>query len=461
MPSPLFSSAKSIAAAIRARDVSAVEVVEAHLERVEQVDGQLNAVVALCGERAMKEAREADDALTRGEEGGALLGVPITVKDSHDTAGVVSTAGTLGRKDHVPTRDATAVARMRAAGAIVLGKTNTPEFTLAFETENLVYGRTNNPYDAERTPGGSSGGAAAIIAAGGSALDLGTDTGGSIRVPAAFCGIAGLKPTSGRVPRTGHAVPWGMGGMDTLTTIGPMARFVEDLALALPIIAGADGVDPAIHDAPLGDPADVDVGALRVAFFTDNGTVGPTAEVDAAIREAARALADAGADVAEDMPAFIAENPGGSILTADGGAAVRRLVDAAGTTETHRWMRRFVEGSEPLSIEEYTALLERMDDYRSRMLAFMRDYDALLSPVRPYAAPPHGESMTPENSAANLYTSAFNTTGSPGAVARVGTSAEGLPIGAQVIARPWREDVALALAAALESALGGYREPEI
>lgn len=457
----LFSSAKSIAAAIGSRQVSAVEVVRAHLDRIEEVNPKLNAVVQLCAERALEEARQADGALARGESKGPLHGVPMTVKDSHDTADVVSTGGTLGRRDFVPGTDATAVARMRAAGAIVLGKTNTPEFTLSFETDNLVYGQTNNPYDLSRTPGGSSGGAGAIIAAGAAAYDLGTDTGGSIRVPSAFCGIAGLKPTAGRVPRTGHVVPWGLGGMDSLTTIGPMARYVEDLYPAFGVIAGPDGIDPFIHPVPIGDPSQVEVGNLRVAFFTDNGTVAPTADVDAAVREAASAISEAGVVVTEDRPEFLTQGVGTSILTADGGAGVRRLVNAAGTTEVHERMRRFVYEAEPLPVEEYTALLERMDAYRSRMLTFMESYDAILSPVRPWPPLPHGETLTPEASAANLYTSVFNTTGWPGTVVRVGTSREGLPIGAQVIARPWREDTALALAAVLESALGGYQRPRL
>ena len=457
----LFSSATSIAQTILAKEVSAVEAVEAHLRRIDEVNPKLNAVVKLAADRAMDEARAADAALARGEQSGPLHGVPITIKDSHDTEGIVSTGGTLGRKDFVPEADATAVARMRAAGAIVLGKTNTPEFTLSFETDNLVYGQTNNPYDVSRTPGGSSGGAGAIIAAGGSALDLGTDTGGSIRVPAAFCGLAGLKPTSGRVPRTGHIVPWGLGGMDSLTTIGPMARFVEDLWPAFQVIAGPDGIDPFIHPVPLGDPGAVTITDLKVAFFSDNGTVSPTAEVDSALRAAASALADSSVTAVEDMPPDIAENLGASILTADGGAGVRRLVAKAGTTQVHERMKRFVEEDEPLSTAEYTALLERMDAYRSRMLSFMENYDAILCPVRPWPALRHGETITPEASPANLYTSVFNTTGWPGAVVRVGTSSDGLPISVQVMSRPWREDVAVAVAAVLESALGGYSRPSL
>ena len=459
----LFSSAASIAQAIRGREVSAAETVEAHLRRIDEVNPKLNAVVQLASERAMDEARAADAALARGESLGSLHGVPITIKDSHDTEGIVSTGGTLGRKNFVPEADATAVARMRAAGAIVLGKTNTPELTLSFETDNLVYGQTNNPYDVGRTPGGSSGGAGAIIAAGGSAMDLGTDTGGSIRVPSAFCGLAGLKPTSGRVPRTGHIVPWGLGGLDSLTTIGPMARFVEDLWLAFPIIAGPDGIDPFIHPVHLGDPASVNTADLRVAFFTDNGTVSPTAEVEASVRSAAAAIANSGAEVVEDLPTAITENIDAnitSILTADGGAGVRRLVDKAGTEQVHPRLNRFLQ-AEPISTAEYTALLEHMDAFRSQMLSFMENYDAILSPVRPWPALPHGESLTAESSPSNFYTSVFNTTGWPGSVVRVGTSSEGLPISVQVMCRPWREDVAVALATVLEDSLGGYVRPEL
>ncbi|MFQ5790870.1 MAG: amidase, partial [Acidobacteriota bacterium] len=204
----VFSSAASLARAIRGKKVSSEEVVRACLARIEVVNPHLNAVVTLVAEASLARAREADAALARGELQGPLHGVPMTIKDSLDTAGVITTGGTRGRASFVPTEDATVVARLRAAGAVLLGKTNTPELTLSFETDNDVYGRTNNPYDLTRTPGGSSGGAAAILAAGGSPLDLGSDTGGSIRLPCHFCGIVGMKPTGGRVPRTGHIIPF-------------------------------------------------------------------------------------------------------------------------------------------------------------------------------------------------------------------------------------------------------------
>jgi amidase len=250
----IYASATTLARAIRAKEISSVEVVQAFLERIAAVNPALNAVVQLRAEAALAEARAADAALAHGQIMGPLHGVPMTIKDSLDTAGVITTGGTTGRATYVPAQDATVVARLRAAGAILLGKTNTPELTLWGETDNLVYGRTNNPYDLTRTPGGSSGGAAAIIAAGGSPLDIGSDTRGSIRLPAHFTGIAGIKPTSGRVPRTGHIVPWGLGAVDALTQLGPLARYVEDLVLILPLICGPDWQDPAMVPMPLGDP---------------------------------------------------------------------------------------------------------------------------------------------------------------------------------------------------------------
>jgi len=232
-------SASELAGAIRSKKLSSKAIVEAHLEQIAKVNPKLNAIVQLTADSARKEADEADAALARGEIKGSLHGVPITIKDTLETTGVICTGGTKGRANFVPKADATAVARLRAAGGIILGKTNVPELAGAIETDNLVYGRTNNPYDLARTPGGSSGGEAAIVAACGSPLGLGTDAGGSIRIPAHFCGLAAIKPTSGRVPRTGQ-FPMPMGARNAVFHISLIARKVEDLALALPIIAGPD-----------------------------------------------------------------------------------------------------------------------------------------------------------------------------------------------------------------------------
>jgi amidase len=195
-----------LANAIRRKQVSSEEVVRAFLERITHVNPKINAVVQLHAEEALADARVSDKESHAKQWRGPLHGVPCTIKDSFETKGMISTAGLKGRAAFIPDKDATAVARLRAAGAIVLGKTNTPELTLAFETNNLVYGRTNNPYNLDRTSGGSSGGAAAILAVSGSPFDLGTDTGGSIRLPSHFCGVAGMKPTQGRIPRTGHII---------------------------------------------------------------------------------------------------------------------------------------------------------------------------------------------------------------------------------------------------------------
>jgi amidase len=459
------SSAAALARAIRSGEVSSAEVVEAHLRRIEAVNGRLNAVVQIDGDRALERARRADEALAnaaaaRTESAGPLHGVPFTLKDSIDTAGVVSTWGTAGRAGFVPEQDATVAARLRAAGAILLGKTNTPEFTLSFETDNAVYGRTNNPYDLERTPGGSSGGAAAIVASGGSPLDIGSDTGGSIRLPAHFCGIAGIRPTSGRVPRTGHAV--GPGGLlDAFTQLGPMARRVEDLTLVLPIIAGPDGRDPFIVPVTLKDPADVSLAGLRVAFHTDNGLQRPIPEIEEAVRAAAGVLADAGAILGEDRPAAIEasrELYAELLLGWDGGAWARTLLKEAGTAEEEATITRFLNAPTK-SARELVNIIASWDVFRADMLAFLDDYDLIVSPVNAYPAIPHGQ--TGQHIMGYSYTNTYNLTGWPAAVVRAGTSPEGLPIGVQLIARPWREDVALAAAAAVEETLGGWQPPSV
>jgi len=451
-------SATMLAGAIRTKLVSAVEVVDAHLARIEEVNPKLNAVVQLNAEAARKQARQADDAVNRGEVTGPLHGVPITIKDSLDTAGMVSTWGTKGRSAFVPQQDATVVARLRAAGAIVLGKTNTPEFTLAGITDNAVYGRTSNPYDVTRSPAGSSGGAGAIIAAGGSALDLGSDTGGSIRMPAHYCGIAGIKPTSGRVPRTGHAISFDIGALDALTQIGPMARHVEDLIVTLAIIAGPDGHDPAIVPAPLGHPQEVRVSGLRVAFYTDNGITSPSPDTANTVRTAVSVLSDHGCSVTEARPKGVSEADRlfRRLFLADGGAGVRRLVQAAGT-ESMSPALEWTQTAQTLSLTEYTQALTEWNMYRSEMLAFIEQYDAVLCPVSATSAIRHADSAGSDFS----YTLAYNLTGWPGAVVRCGTSSEGLPIGVQIVARPWREDVALAVAGYLDINLGGWQRPSV
>jgi amidase len=421
------ATATELARLVRERGASAVEVVEAHLRRIEAVDGTLNAVVALDAERALAAAREAD---RRG--GGPLRGVPFTAKDNFEAAGLEMAIGAAERVGVVPETDATAVARLRAAGAILLGKTNCPPYGGGIETDNPVYGRTNNPYDPARTPGGSSGGEGAIVAAAGSACGIGTDSGGSIRIPAHFCGLAALKPTAGRIPVTGVIDDEGQIGAlgDLRTQVGPLARSVDDLALLLEVLAGPDGRDGGVPPVPLGSAAAVDMRGLRIAAFAayDHDEADPATA--AVLDDAAAALREAGA-IVEDAP----PPAGGHDITIEVWSSYGGSLDSLGLYR----------------------LLRRWDAFRAEMLAFGEGHDVLLSPVMAGPAPPHGALAGHTGVDPTSFTTPHSLTGWPAATVRCGSSPAGLPIGMQVVAHPWRDDVALAVAGALERALGGWR----
>lgn len=421
---------------VRERVISSVELVEAHLRRIEDVNGALNAVVQLDAERALASARDGDAALARGDDTGPLHGVPFTAKDNFEAAGLPMAIGVPERADLVPVGDATAVARMRAAGGILLAKTNCPPWGGGIETVNEVYGRTNNPYDLTRTPGGSSGGEAAIVAAGGSPCGLGTDSGGSIRLPAHFCGLATIKPTRGLVPVTGVLDDGGQVGAmsDPRTQVGPLARSVEDVALLLRIIAGPDGRDGGVAPVPLGDPRTVEMSGLRVAVYSDNGLATPTAETIATVESAAGALREAGATVEETL------HPGGG-------------------HELTRDVWRSYDGQ--MRTDELYRLLQQWDAYQSEMLAFASRYELIVCPVFACPAVPHEGTRTLELREAISYTTPYSLTGWPCATVRCGTSSEGLPIDVQLVSRPWRDDVALAAALRLEHALGGWQPPAL
>lgn len=463
MNSLVSSSITHLIQLLQAREISARELTQLYLRQIEVVNPHINAVVTLCSEQALARATLADQARDRGESWGRLHGIPFTVKDAFDTAGVLSTGGTQGRSHTIPKSNATTVDRLLAAGAILLGKTNTPELTLYYDTDNLLYGRTLNPYDLSRSPGGSSGGAAAIIAAGGSPIDIGSDTGGSIRLPAHFCGIAGIKPTAGLIPRTGLILPEGTPA-DSLTQVGPMARYAEDLDLLLPILAGIDWQDPATIPMPLRASDQVDPGLLKLAFYTDNGVISVSPDVDKVVREAARLIADLGAEVTEDRPAILEKTrelfcyP----FNTDGGAWIRRLLRQVGTEELYP----FLNWTDPANNQpeqkasDFTCGLEQLAIFRHHMLAFMRNYDVILAPVHSHAALPAQVLTSTEYRPAFSYVQPYNLTGWPSVVVRAGTSSEGLPIGLQVIAAPWREDIALAIAKQLEKRLGGWQPPQ-
>jgi amidase len=423
-------TAASLAREIREGVLSSEEVVEAHLRRIEEINPRINAVVQLA-ETARAEARGADEARARGESRGPLHGVPFTAKDWLDTKGIVSAADYAGQADSVPHRDASVIARLRAAGAILLGKTNTLE-------ENAVYGPTRNPYDLERSPGASSSGEAALIAACGSPVGLGSDSGGSIRYPAHCCGVAGLKPTNGLVPNTGH-FPAINAMNDPRTQIGPLARSVEDLGLILPIIAGADWRDPGVIPMPIGDFRKVDVSSLRVSHYTEQADAVPTAETVAAVESAANALANAGALVEAARPPAIDDAFG---ITLDYWRRTRSL----------SWSEWRPTSTTTLSGDDVDRSLFRWDVLRGRMLEFMESRDVLVAPVcaHPAPAPPSGVHVY-------LYTLPYSLTGWPCVVVRAGSDPSGLPIGVQVVARPWRDDVVLAAALVIEQSLGGWQ----
>jgi amidase len=338
--------------------------------------------------------------------------------------------GDPARAGVVPDHDATAVRRLRAAGGILLGKTNCPPYGGGIETDNPVYGLTRNPYDLSRTVGGSSGGEAAAIASGCSTCGVGTDSGASVRLPAHYCGVAALKPTGGRIPVTGVIDDEGQIGAvsDSRTQAGPLARSVADVALLLRVLAGPDGRDGGVAPVALGDPGDVR--GLRVAVFGAYGFAEADHDTAAVLRAAADALRDAGAEVREAAP------------------------PAGGHDLTIEVWRSYGDGAIGY------ALLRRWDAFRTALLEWGAAYDVLLSPVSATAAPPHGYSEG-EGVDPTSFTTAQNLTGWPAATVRCGTSADGLPIGMQLTARPWRDDVALAAAGALETALGGWRPSAI
>jgi amidase len=468
----IWMSATKLAQLIREKKISSREAVDAYIRRIEQVNIKLNAVVQPCFERARKEADAADAALAQGRIIGPLHGVPCTIKDSFDTAGVISTGGTLGREFYIPPQDATVVARVRAAGAILLGKTNTPEFTLAGggitgvgTTANIIYGITKNPFDQTRSTAGSSGGAGAIVSAGGSAFDIGSDYGGSIRMPAHNNGTCGLKPTYGRVPRTGHIVDYG-GVFDSWQETGPLARRVEDLDLITSIIAGPDYKDAAMVPMPWSDPAAVSVKSLRVAFYAENGVAEITPETVAIVKQVAGYLSELGCPVKEDYPkdAVMALEEVRSKLSLTAGPGVMRLAEKWGTKAISPSMLQRYKVDLP-STAEFTELLEKQDATRSRLLQWMKNYDIVINPAMPKPAQPINAGPNASGGGGgkpgSSYMGIHNTSGYPSAVVRAGTSPEGLPIGVQIIGQPWAEDKVLAAASFIESKTGGWQKPPI
>jgi Asp-tRNA(Asn)/Glu-tRNA(Gln) amidotransferase A subunit family amidase len=452
--------------------VSPVEAAESYLRRIEGVNPRLNAVVAFAPD-ALDSARAAERAVERGEARGALHGVPLTVKDTVDVKGLPASCGSRVRAGFVPEEDAPAVARLRAAGAVILGKTNCPEFALDYTSENPVHGRTNNPHDLARTPGGSSGGCAAAVAACMTAGSLGSDLAGSVRIPAHFCGVFGLKPTAGRVPGGGQLPP--SSGLHSLgSTLGPLARTVEDLRLFFRVLTGRTSASEFDGEtARVADMSGEDAGrlrGLRVAFYTDAGAVPVTAETRSAVGEAARALADAGAEVFEAVP------PGVEGAT----ETWLSLFEYA----TQRFVRRMYEGREDEAGRAARVILERgarwgapaledvlkaweeRDRVRASLQRWMEDVPLFVAPVGAVPAFRHEEFGRLELEGRSVptfrafsYAHAANVFDLPAVSVPAGVTPSGLPVGVQIVGRPHEEALVLAAARELEEALGGWRPP--
>jgi amidase len=462
----LHHRATDILKRIASGGLSVVDVVRAHLDQIDRLQPSLNAFVDVRGEAALAEARAQDEAAARGVPRGALGGLPVTVKSAIDVAGMRCETGSSSRKDLVPTRDAVVVARLRAAGAIVIGTTNVAEMLMAYESDNPLHGRTSNPWNLELTPGGSSGGESAAIAAGCSAGGIGSDGGGSIRVPAHFTGICGLKPTPGRIAGTGHQ-PACFGPFSLIGVVGPMARYAGDVDALFRAIAGGDPGDPMSAPVPLQTAGGE---KLRIGFFEDDGRTRVTAETRAAVRAAAAAAANAGHQVEPFLPdgldkarqlwdVFFAE--AGLLLLAETlqGAELGLPI-----------LRAFLSGTSPrpplTSLGFMHAWIER-DELREKFLRQMETYRVLICPVASVPAFRHGERMWSIDGAdveyldAMSYTQWFNILGNPAVVVPAGRSPEGLPIGVQIVGRPFEEEVILGVAAQIEQELGGYARPPI
>ncbi len=447
----VYTSASQMAQLIRQKRISAVELLEAHLERIHQHNPALNAIVTLDEDGARKRAQEADAALARGEIWGPLHGVPFTMKDAFETAGLRTTAAYPPLEDYIPTRDATAVARLRAAGAVVMGKTNIPELAMDGQTNNTLFGRTNNPWNTAYNPGGSTGGGAAALAAGLTPLELGSDIAGSVRLPSHSCGVYGIKPTEWRVPSTGHIPPLPDLPLEErrMNTVGPMARSVDDLELALRIMAGPDGVQWEVPPVGFGKRPQVDLKELRLAWTDQFGDHPPTRDTRTAVRR------------------LVAE------LETQGGHLEPARMDGIDFMAVYQLWENFVsvlmsEEAQQMSVREYSQWMQERQAVTTAVNRALEGYDALICPVAMRPAFRHCPPGTPLDidgtpvaytRAQIWYTVPFNVAGNPAAALPLGISGEGLPIGVQVVSQRWQEMRLLAVAGLVDAAAGGFRIP--
>jgi amidase len=450
----VFASTGQIAAAIRAGHVSAMEVLEAHLAQIATHNPALNAIITMDAERAREQAREADEALARGDMWGPLHGVPFTLKDAHATAGMRTTTGFPPLADYVPQEDSTVTARLKAAGGILIGKTNVPVMLADYQSNNPIFGRTNNPWNSERTPGGSSGGAAAALAAGMTPFEIGTDLSASIRIPAHFCGVFGLKPTEQRVPLTG-LIP-GLPGprpIRIMSCIGPMARTVDDLALLYSIIAGPDGRDTEVAPVPVDDVPNLDLKHLRVAIAQTFPGFPIAVDIRAAVEELAKQLTPLCAAVeAAPLPQVDFNQE-----LASAGALIGMMTGAFQPEEQER----------PTTLAHYLEALHRRDQSIIAWEQFFDEWDVLLCPPSMVTAFPHCETGTPLRVdgqevvywMVSAHGTLFNYTGHPAVVLPYKLDRDGLPIGIQMVGKRWDEARLLAMAKVVSEMTGAFQRP--
>jgi amidase len=451
----VFSSTADLAAAIAARKISAVKALDAHLAQIDRHNEAINAVISLDSEGARKRAEEADAALARGTVLGPLHGVPFTLKDMHETSGMKTTVGFPPFADYVASQDSPVVIRLKAAGGVLMAKTNVATMLSDWQSNNPLFGRTRNPWNLERTAGGSRGGAAAAVAAGMTPFDVGTDMQDSIRLPAAFCGVCGLKPTEHRVSLAG-AFPDPRGAARSvrlMSCLGPLARSVDDLSLIYQIIAGPDGRDTDLAPVPLEHMPKLDLKTLRIAFAPSFPGFPVAGEISAAVENLARQLQGAGAIVEEaKLPKLDLHD---DIM--QGGALIGMMMEAAQPEPPEQ----------PTSVSRWFEALARRDKSILAWEQFFENWDALLCPVAMTTAFPHCEPGTPikvDGKDQNYwmlpaYGAVFNYSGHPALSMPCGQDRDGLPIGLQLVGKRWSESRLLGIAAAIEPLTGGFRRP--
>jgi amidase len=476
----VLKSATALLALLRSRAVSVTELAEEHIRQIERLNPSINAFADFDPGRVRAQARELD---AQPDKSAPLFGLPVTIKSSISTAGYRCEIGSLINKGSVPAEDAPAVARLRAAGALILGTTNCPEFLMAYETDNLLHGRTCNPWDLTRTPGGSSGGESAAIAAGMSAAGLGSDSGGSVRLPAHFTGICALKPTPGRIPGRGHLPPC-VGPFSTLGAIGPMARTIEDVTLLFALISGQDLIDPASAPVSYRPRTLEELRGKTIGYFEDDGLVPVTPETRTAIQTSAQVLREAGFRVEPFRPRLL--EPLRQLwlkFFVQCGAMFYQPAIHGKQELLSPIFREFLGIADSRGALTATELLNawaELDLLRSKMLEEMLEktsdamggHPILLCPVAGTPAFRHGErewqiepgagkdsrNRSVEYLDSMRFTQWFNVLGAPAAVVPAGSSSEGLPIGVQIAGLPHEDEFVLGIAAVLDQAFG-YRPP--